>query len=60
MNSFVKAAGAGFIALGLLNSTALAQDSWWKTAAQPLQGATIRGISESTPASKFPWRRSLK
>ncbi|KQZ14727.1 extracellular solute-binding protein [Mesorhizobium sp. BE184] len=53
MNSFVKAAGAGFIALGLLNSTALAQDSWWKTAAQPLQGATIRGISESTPASKY-------
>ncbi|WP_244478834.1 MULTISPECIES: extracellular solute-binding protein [unclassified Mesorhizobium] len=36
-----------------MNSTALAQDSWWKTAAQPLQGATIRGISESTPASKY-------
>ena len=53
MNSFVKAASVGFIALGLWSSTALAQDSWWKAAAQPYQGATIRGISESTPASKY-------
>ncbi|EPE96773.1 extracellular solute-binding protein [Rhizobium grahamii] len=53
MNSFVKAVGVGFISLGLWSSTALAQDSWWKTAAQPYQGATIRGISESTPASKY-------
>jgi len=53
MNSFVKAAGVGFIAVGLWSSTAFAQDSWWKTAAQPYQGAVIRGISESTPASKY-------
>ncbi len=27
--------------------------SWWTTAAEPYKGATIRGISESTPPSKY-------
>lgn len=35
----------------------LAQDTgdtaWWQEAAQPYQGVTIRGISESTPPSRF-------
>jgi multiple sugar transport system substrate-binding protein len=31
-----------------------AQDaSWWATAAEPYKGATIRGVSESTPPSNF-------
>ncbi len=35
--------------------TANAQDdeSWWTTAAEPYQGVTIRGISESTPPSSY-------
>ncbi|MCB9101656.1 MAG: extracellular solute-binding protein [Anaerolineales bacterium] len=28
-------------------------DSWWAEAAAPYQGVTIRGISESTPPSKY-------
>lgn len=36
---------------------ALAQDAgdsaWWQEAAQPYQGVTIRGISESTPPSSY-------
>jgi multiple sugar transport system substrate-binding protein len=27
--------------------------SWWATAAEPYQGVTIRGVSESTPPSRF-------
>ncbi len=53
MTNMLKAAGAGVLTLALCTSAAFAQDSWWKTAAQPYQGVTIRGISESTPASKY-------
>ncbi len=30
----------------------VANPDWWKKAAEPYQGVTIRGVSESTPASK--------
>ncbi|RIK52964.1 MAG: sugar ABC transporter substrate-binding protein [Chloroflexi bacterium] len=30
-----------------------AEASWWTTAAEPYKGATIHGISESTPPSRF-------
>lgn len=30
-----------------------AEASWWTTAAEPYQGVTIRGISESTPPSQY-------
>lgn len=40
-----------------LAAWSLAQDTgdtaWWQEAAQPYQGVTIRGISESTPPSRF-------
>jgi multiple sugar transport system substrate-binding protein len=29
------------------------EESWWTTAAQPYQGVTIRGVSESTPPSRY-------
>ncbi|MEZ4733872.1 MAG: extracellular solute-binding protein [Caldilineaceae bacterium] len=29
------------------------EESWWATAAAPYQGVTIRGVSESTPPSKY-------
>lgn len=37
----------------LLLSNAAAQDSWWTEAAKPYQGVTIRGVSESTPPSRY-------
>lgn len=41
-------------ALIALAAPALAQDAtWWQEAAQPYQGVTIRGISESTPPSRY-------
>ena len=42
--------------LPLAAATALsfAQDAdWWRQAAQPYQGVTIRGVSESTPPSRY-------
>ena len=33
--------------------TAQAQDDWWKTAAAPYAGVTIKGVSESTPPSNY-------
>jgi multiple sugar transport system substrate-binding protein len=33
--------------------TATAQDDWWKEAAAPYAGVTIKGISESTPPSNY-------
>lgn len=52
MNQHLKIAGA--LALSLWSSTVLAQDAaWWKEAAAPYQGVTIRGVSESTPPSNY-------
>ena len=40
-----------------LATAAVAQNAsdtaWWQEAAQPYQGVTIRGISESTPPSRY-------
>ena len=50
----------GFLAVRaattLLGGAASAQDAdqaWWKEAAQPYAGTTIRGVSESTPPSNY-------
>jgi multiple sugar transport system substrate-binding protein len=32
---------------------AAAEANWWTTAAEPYQGVTIRGVSESTPPSRY-------
>lgn len=50
-----KVAG-GCLAAALLVSSgfaAQAHDSFWTTAAEPYKGATIRGVSESTPPSNY-------
>ncbi len=31
----------------------ISNEDWWRTAAEPYAGATIRGISESTPPSRY-------
>lgn len=45
------------VLLSIMSGAALsasAQDeNWWATAAEPYQGVTIRGISESTPPSRY-------
>lgn len=42
------------LALAISTTAVLAQDAaWWKDAAAPYQGVTIRGISESTPPSNY-------
>jgi multiple sugar transport system substrate-binding protein len=54
VKSLLKLAAYGALTLALLSTTALAQDAaWWKEAATPYQGVTIRGVSESTPASNY-------
>ncbi|MCB0226741.1 MAG: extracellular solute-binding protein, partial [Anaerolineae bacterium] len=37
----------------MTDEEAMAGDDWWAEAAAPYQGVTIRGISESTPPSKY-------
>ncbi|HRV96667.1 MAG TPA: extracellular solute-binding protein, partial [Anaerolineae bacterium] len=37
----------------MADEEAMAGDDWWAEAAAPYQGVTIRGISESTPPSKY-------
>jgi len=40
--------------VAVLASAVFAQDAnWWRQAAEPYQGVTIRGISESTPPSRY-------
>ncbi len=39
-------------ALSLTAFAEVANPDWWKKAAEPYKGMTIRGVSESTPASK--------
>ncbi|WP_299845128.1 extracellular solute-binding protein [uncultured Jannaschia sp.] len=52
-------AGSSALALSLLASTALAQDlqienaEWWQEAGAQFDGATLRGVTESTPPSNF-------
>lgn len=41
------------VSLLLVFSLGFSEDSWWKEAAKPYRGITIRGISESTPPSKY-------
>jgi multiple sugar transport system substrate-binding protein len=54
LNRILRWSGTATIATLLLSSTALAQDAaWWKQAAAPYQGVTIRGVSESTPPSNY-------
>lgn len=43
-----------FVVFLLGNTVSVAQEeSWWTQAAQPYTGATIRGVSESTPPSNY-------
>jgi len=47
--------GASALALTLAASSASAagNDDWWKKAAEPYQGVTLRGVTESSPPSLY-------
>ena len=52
---FKKIGIVALLAVFSVSLTAFAQvdnPEWWKKAAEPYKGVTIRGVSESTPASK--------
>ena len=53
--SFALKFSASALAVSLAASTALAggHDEFWKKAAEPYQGVTIRGVTESSPPSMF-------
>jgi multiple sugar transport system substrate-binding protein len=47
--------GASALAFTIAASTAFAgsNDDWWKKAAEPYQGVTLRGVTESSPPSLY-------
>jgi len=50
----MKRSSALLLLLVLVGAFAYAQtDAWWAKAAAPYKGVTIRGVSESTPPSRF-------
>ncbi len=49
----LKCAGAAALAVAVGSAPAIADDAFWAEAAAPYQGATIRGVSESTPPSNY-------
>lgn len=51
--NFALRAGASVLALFIAASSALADDAFWKKAAEPYQGVTIRGVTESSPPSLY-------
>jgi multiple sugar transport system substrate-binding protein len=52
MNFAVKF-GATALAVALTTSTAFAGNDFWKEAAKPYQGVTLRGVTESSPPSLY-------
>ncbi len=51
--SFSLKAGASALAILLSAGVALADDAFWKKAAEPYQGMTLRGVTEATPPSNY-------
>lgn len=57
--------GASALAIGIAASAAFAggHDAFWKKAAEPYKGTTIRGVTESSPPqclSERCWHLSLR
>lgn len=44
---------ASSLAISLAIGTAVADDAYWKEAAEPYQGVTLRGVTESSPPSLY-------
>ena len=52
--NFALKLGASVLALTVAASASFAQDAdWWKKAAEPYQGVTLRGVTESSPPSNY-------
>ena len=53
--SFAYKMGASALALTMAATSAYAEidEAWWKAAAEPYQGVTIRGVTESSPPSLY-------
>ncbi len=51
--SFSLKAGASALAILLSAGAALADDAFWKKAAEPYKGMTLRGVTEATPPSNY-------
>ena len=51
--SFAFKLGASALALAVAASAASADDAFWKKAAEPYQGVTLRGVTESSPPSLY-------
>lgn len=45
--------GASALALAVAATSATADDAFWKKAAEPYQGVTLRGVTESSPPSLY-------
>lgn len=45
--------GVSVLALSMATGSALADDAWFKKAAEPYKGVTLRGVTESSPPSLF-------
>lgn len=52
--NFALKLGASVLALTVAASASFAQDAdWWKKAAEPYQGVTLHGVTESSPPSLY-------
>lgn len=52
MKSLLKLS-ASILALAIATGSAVADDAWFKKAAEPYKGITLRGVTESSPPSLF-------
>jgi len=51
--SFAFKLGASALALTVAATASFADDAFWKKAAEPYQGVTLRGVTESSPPSLY-------
>ena len=52
--NFALKLGASVLALTVAAGASFAQDAdWWKKAAEPYQGVTLQGVTESSPPSLY-------